>query len=188
MQVTKEKPVHHRRVGYPNTGYAFHFARCHDHKALRDYVMKIPGVKQEPWFKGLDSETSEIPDGFTVCSADRVIPGTMAEAVGDFLCEVHVVVVACDDVRKEKRRWRHEIGHAVNFAGFHCRMPLFAAHDSGPFRNATFDEHRLCETEFPAFCNEFLCEAVDSMLEGDINPIVSGFGSLFPWLNKEATE
>lgn len=181
MQVTKEKPVHHRRIGYPNTGYAFHFVRCLDHKALRDYVRLIPGVKYESWFGG---GIHRVPDGFTVCTADRVIPGVVPEAVGDFLCEVYVVVAADDDVRKEKHRWWHEIGHAVEFAGRYRRQPLFAAHDSGGFRIVTEPELWHADVEFPGMCNELLCEALDCMFEGDINPAVSGFESLFSWLNK----
>lgn len=182
MQVSKENPVHHRRLGYADTGFAFHFARCHDHNALRDYVMKIPSARAEAWFKG---PATEIPDGFTVCTADRVLPGLVPEAVGDFLCEVHVVVVADDDARKEKRRWHHEIGHACDFAGAHYIGALCAYNRSG---EGSFISGPNSRIEVPAFCNELLCEAVDCMFEGDINPVVSGFKSLFPWLNKAACE
>ena len=195
MQVSKENPVHHRRLGYADTGFAFHFARCHDHNALRDYVMKIPSVRTEAWFKGPESE---IPDGFTVCRTDTVLPGLVPEAVGDFLCEVHVVVVACTPInygnlvetlsackRREKRRWHHEIGHACDFG--QCQVPgVFRAkgredHGQRYFMNGAIEE-------FPGMCNELLCEAVDCMFEGDVNPVVSGFESLFPWLSKAACE
>lgn len=176
MQVTKEKPVHHRRIGYANTGYAFHLVRCLDHKDLRDYVKAIPSVRPEPWFKGPDSE---VPDGFTVCRADSVFPDLMPEAVGDFLCEVYVVVVADNDVRRERRRWHHEIGHACDFG--QTQVPgVFRAkgcldHGQKYFMNGAIEE-------FPGMCNELLCEAVDCMFEGDVNAVVSGFESLFPWL------
>lgn len=190
-ELTEAAPVHHRRIGYPETGFAFHFARCLNHAALRDYVKKIPGVRVKPWFSGPDKDT---PDGYTVCRSDRVIPGVFPEAAGDFLCETHIAVVVPegelpDEARREElRRWRHEIGHAVSscaedeyWRAFKTGIDLhFGGRNEGMFDDLS--------GEFPAFCNEFLCEAVDAMLSGDKFTAKSGFRSLFPWTQPEAAK
>lgn len=184
-ELTSADPVHHRRVGYPGTGYAFHLVRCLDHAALRDYVKKIPGVLREPWFSGPDKS---VPDGFTVCRPSTVLKGIVSEAAGDFLCEVHIVVVAApgsttpaggyggEAIREELRRWRHEIGHAVAFSGAELPSALSGV-GPGYARAAS-----VCAFEFPAFCNEFLCEAVDAMMSGDAFAAASGFRTVFPWV------
>lgn len=182
-ELTEADPVHHRRVGYPGTGYAFHFMRCLNHKALRDCVKKIPGVLREPWFSG---SGDKIPDGFTVCRSSTVLKGIVPEAVGDFLCEAYIVAVAVpgpgkEALREELRRWHHEIGHAVAFChedeywrAFKTGIDLhFDGRNEGMFDDL--------DGEFPAFCNEFLCEAVDAMMSGDEFTAASGFRTLFPW-------
>lgn len=188
-ELTSADPVHHRRVGYPGTGYAFHLVRCLDHAALRDYVKKIPGVLREPWFSGSEKE---IPDGFTACRSTTVLKGIVPEAVGDFLCEAHLVVVAVPGAagaewlpgprREELRRWRHEIGHAVDFCHEDEYWKAFRAgidlHFDGK-NSGMFDD---LDDEFPAFCNEFLCEAVDAMMSGDAFAAASGFRTVFPWV------
>ena len=173
-ELTEADPVHHRRVGYPGTGYAFHFMRCLNHKALRDCVKKIPGVLREPWFSG---SGDKIPDGFTACRPVSVLKGIVPEAAGSFLCEIYIVAVAVpgtgrEALREELRRWRHEIGHAVAFGA--AELPDVLA---GVRSRAA----SVCLLEFPAFCNEFLCEAADAMLSGDEFAAASGFRSIFPW-------
>lgn len=150
-----------RRVGYKGTGFSFVFANCPTRQAFRDYVRKLPATVHEPWMSG----KGETPTGFTVMDNHPVFPGTIPESDGSFLCDIAIVVLDTEFDREARRRWYHEIGHAVDFA--------------------TKSGHRAAsDIEFPAYCTEFLCEALDVFLDGAGGPIMSGFPHMFPWVDQ----
>ena len=174
MNVTKANPVYHRRTGYHDSGYAFHFVRCLDKAALRKYVMSVPGVRREPWF---DGAAEAAPEAFTVMSVSATLPGLIPEAAERLVCEIHMCVIEQDDPRVERRHWNHEIGHAVHFA--------YGAYDRVmDARWMVADEHPDLCAEFPAYCTEYLCETLDWLLGGERFTVESGFPFLFPWLGE----
>lgn len=184
-ELSTERPVIHIRKGYHETGYAFHFVRCLDKQALRDYVKVLPRVEFQEWFE--DDTLTTVPAAVTVCLTDYVIPGSIPEAAGKFMCDIHMVVIADSDPVTERRQWYHEIGHAVKFAfnGYREALIFGFSNKRGEGSDITEDDVALFEAgrlEFSAYCNEFLCCALDKILAGDPTPESSGFPFLFPWL------
>jgi hypothetical protein len=107
-----------------------------------------------------------------------VLPGTIDEAVVDTLCEIHVVVIAQGDPRAERRSWRHEIGHAADFArqAFPslCARKAFEA-------GVAYDAKAVAaaQIEVSAYVTEFLCEALDQALTGPVTELASGLPSIY---------
>lgn len=169
-----------RRTGYKGTGFAFTFVRCPTAKDLEAYVSKLPGVPAQEWF----GRPAQRPAGFTTMYASGVLP-IIEEAVDEYLCDINIVVVACDNPREERRHWYHEIGHAVEFA----KEKYWYAFKTGNKKQheATKKDYSLLidslMPEFSAYCTEYLCDAYDAWRSGAI--CESGFLRLFPWLEEK---
>jgi hypothetical protein len=107
-QLTPEAPIKRLRLGYPGTGYSFYLTRCLDAKAFTKHVHEADLDRKHKVKDAIDAKCYPL--------YGSVLPGTIDEAVVDTLCEIHIVVIAQEDLRVERRSWRHEIGHAADFA------------------------------------------------------------------------
>lgn len=184
-EVSESNPTVKTRRGYRKSGYAFHFTRCATKEDLRDYMRSIPGVQHQPWFHADDED--DIPFGAAAVIPEDVLPGLIGESIDGFLVSCHIAVVADGDRKSEVRCWRHEIGHVCYMALMHYREVFLRGIASVPGAGDTREEDiatmKLGQKEFPAYCNEYLCEIVDNLLNGDdATRAESGFCFLFPWL------
>ena len=184
-EVSSEKPVAHLRRGYDKSGYSFHFVRCNSKTDLRDYMRALPGVPEQPWFTADDDE--QIPYGAAAVLPEDMLPGLVGEAVDGFLVSCHIAVVADEDPKVEIRHWRHEIGHVCHLGLLQYREAFLrgvsVSRESRDVNEEDIHTMRLGQLEFPAYCNEYLCEVIDNLLKGDnVTRAESGFGFLFPWL------
>lgn len=169
-QITPEEPVKRLRLGYPGTGYSFYLTRCLDAEAFAAHVRGA----------GLDGnhKADDPVDAKCYPLYGQVLPGTIDEAAVDALCEIHIVVIAKEDPREELRGWRHEIGHAADFArqAFPalCARKVFAS-------NGAYDPAAVAvaQIEVPAYVTEFLCEALDQALTGPVEHLASGLPSVY---------
>lgn len=177
----------HRRVGYAGSGFVFHFVRCRDKETLRKYTRDVVKAPFQPWFAD-SAKAEKIPEAYSVSIQVRVLPGTITEAVGDFVCESWILVVKQDDARTERRHWNHECGHVCDWArnGFGpATQAAVIVHQGGPGTANWYLGFTQRAQEFAGYCNELLCEAAESMVSGSETPVESGFPFLMPWLSKE---
>lgn len=183
-----ESSYRHRRVGYPGSGYTFHFVRCKDQATLRDYVREIIKAPHDHIF---EAAPEALPFAYSVSRQLPVLPGMIPEAVGTFLCENWLLVVAeQEDPVAERRHWFHECGHICEWAKYSYEAALqaaVAASRENPESGTWYLGYTERAQEFPGYCNELLCEAAESMITGDEAPVKSGFPFLMPWLSKETT-
>jgi len=175
------------RISYPGTGFSFYLARCRTTAALVTYVRK------HRLEKGITFKTAPVAKCYADCN--EVLPGILDDARDAVLCEIHVVVtmvtpnhdaidpdldICAREVlarRIELRHWRHEIGHAANFAK-NAYDNLYLSLPGGripPNAEALFG--RLIE--IPAMVTELLCEAVDNCFLPKFVAPESGFADLF---------
>ena len=178
------KEYRHRRVGYAGSGFAFHFIRCQSKDVLRAYVKDVIKAPYQPWFDAAN-KTEAPPEAYSISIQTRVLPGTIPEAAGDFLCENWILVVAQDDRKTELRHWYHECGHICDMARYGFEPATQAASAARQWRSETADWYLGFTTrmaEFPGYCNELLCEAANAMVDGTEDAIESGFPFLMPWL------
>ena len=183
--VSKETPVVHMRRGYNKSGYAFHFIRCNTKTDLCNYMRSIPGIPDQPWFRAENED--EIPYGAAAVIPEDLLPGVVGESVGGFLVSCHMAVVADEDPKVEIRHWRHEIGHVCYLGLLQYREAFIRGtalvRAPGDIDEGDIATMTLGQSEFPAYCNEYLCEVIDNLLKGDnVTRAESGFGFLFPWL------
>lgn len=146
--VSPMKPVATSRYGYAGTGLCFTLARCISKTAFAEFTAKR---KLE---KFTDPENT-VPASMCYATGGPILPNTgIAEARNGYLCEIVLVVLAIkpEQRRQELRHWRHEIGHAADFAGnviagIAPGLPVSAMKEAA--------------AELRAYVTEFLCEAVD---------------------------
>lgn len=141
------------RIGYPGTGFAFYMTRCHDKEQLKSIVPK----------KLRKGKLPQAFCGYSLCPS--LGAQLLEESVGGVLCEIQLAALATDDLREELRHWRHEIGHAADFARQMLPAVLAAAaaakhSDADPAKRA----HALAE--IPAAVTELLCDALDIAFGG----------------------
>jgi len=177
--LSADEPVKSLRLGYPGTGYSFYLTRCLDKKA---FVAHVRGTHLD------DHQTLEdAPVAKCYLLYGCVLPGTMEEAAVDALCEIHLVVIAQDDLTSERRHWYHEIGHAADFAkqAFPalCARKTYAAgipHDPAKVAAA--------QVEVSAYVTEFLSEAIVQALAGPVTFVASGLPLVYDEVFKAADE
>jgi len=137
------------RIGYPGTGFAFYMTRCHDKEQFKPLVPK-------------KLRKSKLPQSFCSYSLCPSLGAVLLdESVGGVLCEIHLVALAKpDDRRTELRHWRHEIGHAADFARQMLPAVIAAA---AAAKHAPTDPAKLAHAvaEIPAVVTELLCDALD---------------------------
>lgn len=148
FDVSPMKPVAVSRYGYANTGFTFTLARCLSKKAFAEFTAT----------RNLETFTdpeNTVPESMCYATGGTVLPNAgLVEARNNYLCEIVVVVRARppEQRRMELRHWRHEIGHAADFAGnviagIAPELPRTAIQEAA--------------AELRAYVTEFLCEAVD---------------------------
>ena len=175
-ELTQESPYDIRRCGYANSGFVFYFVRCHSRKALGDYVAKLPNGKR--------FESKKEPYGYSYSRQTVVLPGTLPEAHGADLWEAHIIVAESGVIengeaisqREERRHWYHEIGHTVE-----SFCDVFDAYNWDFMCRNTGNREGTVEAS--AYCNEFLCDALDQFLAGSSAPAMSGLPFIMPWCN-----
>lgn len=169
------KSVETYHTGYPGSGFYFHFERCVGRKVYQDAVREVyPNVVTK---KLLDS------DGFTICERDEVLRGILPQSapVSDnssthFIVDVHIIVPATADGTDERRRWYHEIGHAVDFCAQHMAIVR---------RDHCIKAEGQCsDEETRALLTEFLMGSLNSFLNGGEVQASSGLLDAMPWAAK----
>jgi len=169
-QLTPEAPIKRLRLGYPGTGYSFYLTRCLDATAFTKHVHEADLDRKHKVTDAIDAKCYPL--------YGSVLPGAIDEAVVDTLCEIHIVVIAQEDLRVERRSWRHEIGHAADFA--RQAFPSLCArktHEAGVAYDAA--AVAAAQIEVPAYVTEFLCEALDQALTGPVTELASGLPSVY---------
>jgi hypothetical protein len=175
MKEEKKSPTV-RQIGYAKSGYDFFFVRCPDGKSYQEYVMAHDKVTTPTMLKGTTgyciSTHANVFSGIFPNSAP-VSPGSH----NDFIVETHIIVRDSFDAAEVRRRFYHEIGHAVDFVAQHLNITR-RAYGIKP-------EGHCSDMETRALLSEFLLSNLDSFLAGDATGATSGVIEAMPWA-KEA--
>lgn len=152
-----------RRFGYAGSGFSFIFARYPDSKSLA---------------RATGARDSRDLTGYSKAWPELVFPDVVREQFRGNVFNVELSAVACADARAERRRWHHEIGHAVDFCVSQYRTYVFAFTGRAPVESEV--------SEFKASLTEYLADAaavfMNELAGAEPDQAVSTLPQTLPWL------
>lgn len=177
MSEEKKSPTA-RQIGYEGSGFDFFFVKCPDAKSYKEYIMARDKAATRAHLNGTTgycmSLYSEVFRGIFPNAAPTVPGGRR-----DFIVETHIVVLGDEAPAEVRRRFYHEIGHAVDFAAQHLAIVRRAY--------GVKSEGHCSDMETRALLSECLLANLDNFLAGEEHGAFSGIIEAMPWAKQEGT-